>query len=196
MDDTRVIIVMLRTPRRDSNEMRTDPLWEFGSFGCTRCHQSNLMNPRKLGERNGARFAFAQGGPRGVRLVHVTPPVGMLDHGTFGEAKWEPADMPLRYDGAPLLVNEFGASDVPVLIGMIEDVRRGTPVAQFASKFRSRCEPLPDRIGREVVEVYDHFRAGGAAVAESYAEALPWPPPSVDEDRRATYRGLLGDPRC
>src|SRR6185312_13769949 len=54
MDDPKVIIVMLRQPRLDSpNEMRTDPLWEFGSFGCTGCHRKNLMNPNKLTELNG-----------------------------------------------------------------------------------------------------------------------------------------------
>ena len=61
MDDPRVIIVMLRQPRlNDPNEMRTDPLWEFGSFGCTGCHRRSLMNPKKLTELNGTRFAFAQ----------------------------------------------------------------------------------------------------------------------------------------
>jgi hypothetical protein len=47
MDDARVIIVMLRQPRLDDpNEMRTDPLWEFGSFGCTGCHRKSLMTRR------------------------------------------------------------------------------------------------------------------------------------------------------
>ena len=93
---------MLRQPRLgDPNEMRTDPLWEFGSFGCTRCHRKNLMNIRKLNELNGARFAFAQNGSLGIKLVHVTPPVRMLHHGNFGEAKWDAAEMPLRYDAAP-----------------------------------------------------------------------------------------------
>ena len=145
MSEPRVIIVMLRQPRLDRpSEMRTDPLWEFGSFGCTGCHRKNLMNPKKLAEHNGAQFGFAQNGDFGVKLVHVTPPVRMLHHGMFAEAKWKPAEMPLRYDSAPTLVNNFGVSDVPSLLTMISDVRRESPVAQFSSKFRSRRRPLPN----------------------------------------------------
>lgn len=192
MDSPRVVIVILRRPRLENpNEMRTDPLWEFGSFGCTRCHQKNLMNPKKLTEHNGAQFAFAQNGALGFKLVYVTPPVRTLHHGMFGEATWAPADMPLRYDSAPCLVDNFRVSDVPMLIDMISDVRRGTPVAQFASKFRSRRQPLPDHVGWELLEVYHRFRADDAAVAEGYEDALPYPPPRIDRDREATYRRLL-----
>jgi hypothetical protein len=89
---------MLRRPRLDDpNEMRTDPLWEFGSFGCTGCHRANLMNPAKLTELHGARVGFAQNGPHGIKLVHLTPPIRTLHHGSFGEAKWSPAEMPLTY---------------------------------------------------------------------------------------------------
>jgi len=112
----------------------------------------------------------------------------------FGEATWEPSAMPLRYDSAPTLVNNFGASDVPTLIHMISDVRRGSPVAQFASKFRSRRQPLPNHVGRELLEVYNRFRADGAAVAEGYEDALPYPPPRIDADREATYRRLAPGP--
>lgn len=194
MADPRIVIVMLRQPRlEDPNEMRTDPLWEFGSFGCTGCHQKNLMNPKKLTEHNGTRFAFAQNGQLGIKLVHVTPPVSMLHHGMFGEATWEPSAMPLCYDSAPTLVNNFGASDVPTLIRMISDVKRGSPVAQFASKFRSRRRPLPDPVGREFLQVYSQFRDDGAAVSENYVDALPYSPPRVDQDREATYQRLLGN---
>jgi hypothetical protein len=42
----RVIMVHLRRPKTHCpNEMRSDPFWEFGSFGCTRCHGRILMNP-------------------------------------------------------------------------------------------------------------------------------------------------------
>jgi hypothetical protein len=91
-----VVLVMLRQPRLDDlNEMRTDPLWEFGSFGCTGCHRRNLMNLKRLSELNGMRLGFVQNGDLGVKLVHVTPPVKMLNHGAFGEARWTPPDMPL-----------------------------------------------------------------------------------------------------
>jgi hypothetical protein len=128
MDDPRVIIVMLRKPNiYDPSEMRTDPLWEFGSFGCTGCHRDNLMNPNKLTELNGTRFAFAQNGALGVKLVHITPPVNTLHHGMVGEATWHPVEMPLTYSSAPILINNFGASDVPEIREMISDVCAAAP---------------------------------------------------------------------
>lgn len=93
------------------------------------------MNPKRPGELNGMRLAFAQNGPLGIKLAHPTPPVRMRHHGSFGEAKWSPADMPLTYAAAPTLVNNFGYSDFPRLLDVLSGVRRGSPVAQFASKF-------------------------------------------------------------
>jgi hypothetical protein len=189
-----IVVVILRLPRGktvDPNEMRTDPLWEFGSFGCTGCHRKNLMNPSKLAELNGARLAFAQNGPLGFKLVHLTPPVSIRDHLSFGEAKWSPVEMPLSYASAPTLVNNFGMSDVPHLLTMLRGVRRSSPVARFASKFRARRVPLPRLIGEQMAAVYDRVRSNGGVVAQSYVDALPWLPPRVDNDRKATYRRLL-----
>ena len=194
LNEPKVILVMLRQPRRSNpNEMRTDPLWEFGSFGCTRCHRKNLMNPKKLAELNGVRLGFAQNGPLGVKLVHVTPPVTAHYHGTFGETKWSPAEMPLTYASAPTLVNNLGGSDIPGLLDMLGHVRRGSPVAQFASKFRSRRLPLPTELGRKVLTLYKRCRRNTGRVSESYTDALPYKPPRTDGDREATYRHLLGE---
>ena len=192
MDRARVVLVMLRQPRLDDpNEMRTDPLWEFGSFGCTGCHRRNLMNPRKLTELNGARLGFAQNGPLGIKLAHLTPPVKALHHGSFAEVKWAPAEMPLSYASAPTLVNNLGFSDFPELLDMIAGVRRGSPIAQFASKFRSRRLPLPTSVGEQMVSVYAHARADEGSVARSYVDALPCVPPRIDDDRETTYQRLL-----
>lgn len=194
MDEPKVILVMLRQPMSHRpNEMRTDPLWEFGSFGCTRCHRRNLMNPKKLTELNGVRFAFAQNGDLGIKLVHVTPPLTMLHHGSFGEAKWAPAEMPLSYASAPTLVNNSGESDIPGLLDTISDVRRRTPVAQFASKFRSRRLPLEASLGKSILKTYRRFRRNPAGVSQSYVDAMPFKPPLVDGDREATYQQLLGN---
>lgn len=104
-----IFIVILRQPRlNDPNEMRTDPLWEFGSFGCTGCHRSNLMNPKKLSELNGSSLAFAQNGPEGFKLVYITHPIQTAYHGENSEAKWEPLEMPLTYKSAPTLINNNG----------------------------------------------------------------------------------------
>jgi hypothetical protein len=109
------------------------------------------MNPAKLTQLHGARFGFAQNGPHGIKLVHLTPPIRTLHHGSFGEAKWTPAEMPLTYASAPTLVNNLEASDVPLLMEMLSGVRRGSPVARFASKFRSRREPLPPSVAEQVM---------------------------------------------
>jgi hypothetical protein len=179
--DERIIIVMLRQPKRyDPSEMRTDPLWEFGSFSCTRCHRGGLMNPNKLAELNGTRFAFAQNGPLGVKLVHITPPVSALHHGTFGEAKWDLVEMPFTYGSAPVIVNNLGASDVPAIGEVIRDANRNTPVGQFTSKFRNRRRPLPAHVGRQLIAAYERFRKKGASLAQTYVNALPYPPPRVD----------------
>lgn len=192
MDETKINLVMLRQPRRnDPNEMRTDPLWEFGSFGCTRCHRRNLMNPKKLIELEGRRLAFVQNGPLGFKLVHVTPPVSVCHHGTFGEVKWSPVEMPLTYDSAPTLVNNLGMSDCPELFDIIMEVCRERPIAKFTSKFRSRRQPLPTSLGRQIVEIYERRRSGCGRVARSYVDALPCEPPRLDRDREATYQRLL-----
>ena len=192
MNDPDVVVVMLRQPRRNNpEEARTDPMWEFGSFGCTRCHQRNLMNPRKVDELTGSLLAFAQGGRAEIRLVHVTPPIRIVHHDSFAEAKWEPADMPLTYECAPILVDNHGGSAVPALIEMIDNARRSTPVGRFASKFRSRSKPLPADVGRQVVAAYRSRRLSGATVARHYAEALPYPPPRIDRDRKRTYAMLI-----
>ena len=74
---------------------------------------------------------------------------------------------------------------------MIDGVCRSTPVAQFSSKFRSRRRPLPEDLGRQVVRVYRDLRQRGAPVARHYADAMPFPPPYVDPDRKRTYASLL-----
>ena len=174
--------------------MRTDPLWEFGSFGCTRCHQRNLMSPRRADELRGNLLAFAQGGDSEVRLVHVTPPIRIEHHGLFAEAKWLPAQMPLAYESAPILVDNYLGSDVPALFEMLKEGGRSTPVGQFASNFRARRRPLPADIGRQFVAVYRGFRQRGATVSQHYTDSLPFPPPRIDRDRESTYASLLSWP--
>jgi hypothetical protein len=92
----RVVIVLLRRPKPRSvnpSEKRSDPFWEFGSFGVTGCHAKNLMSSRSAERLNGVRLAFAQGGTQGTRLVCLTcltPPVNFVDQGLRIEARWAP----------------------------------------------------------------------------------------------------------
>src|ERR1041384_295495 len=106
-------LVLLRRPRRwDPKEKRSDPFWEFGSFGTTGCHKTNLLRPKTARIVDGDQLAFAQGGSMGVRLVFVTPPVRRVLHRRFLEIRWEPCRMPLRYTTAPVLIqNPDGRSD-------------------------------------------------------------------------------------
>jgi hypothetical protein len=186
-----VILVHLRQPNRsDPNESRTDPLYEFGCFGLTDCHNTNLLRDTSA---TGARFGFIQPGPRAMRLVFLTPPVVVHDHGKRRAAHWKPADMPLKYKLSILLIDQQGNSDVPGIKSMIEGGRRNTWVGRFSSAFRSRTKPLPDHIAAELVAVWDaKLSTGGSEVrAQRYWEALPYSPPKPDTHREATHQRLL-----
>ncbi len=100
MAKERIYIVHLRRPsKHDPNERRDDPFWEFGSFGCTRCHSRNLMHVKNAEALEGSRLAFAQGGSLGFRLVLLTPPVKITKHADKLEAKW-PKKWPFQYKKA------------------------------------------------------------------------------------------------
>lgn len=152
------------------------------------------MNPKKAYKLRGARLAFVQGGPEGAKLVHVTPPIEIRPHGHFYEAKWSPKDMPLKYASAPVVMNNENYSDFPFLKDQTCGVRRRTGVSKFASKFRSRREPLPKRIGEQVIAEYEKFRRRHSQVAITYHEAMPYPPPCLvnRKKRKERYDRLLG----
>ncbi len=193
MSAARVIVVHLRRPKRsDPGESRADPFYEFGSFGCTKCHSRNLMHLRRAHELEGARFAFAQGGPLGFRLVHLTPPARVVKYRDRCELTWTPADPPFRYDAAPLLVDADGRSDFPALLATLGRVFRATWPARFSSAFRSRRTPLPVAVADEVTRVFDrgHARAKPEMLASSYVDALPYPPNRPDAYRKATLAAL------
>ena len=188
-----VVIVHLRRPRRsDPNEMRSDPFWEFGSFGCTGCHMKNLMNPRRIDELEGARLAFAQGGPEGFRLVLLTPPVHAIRHKNRCELRWDASRVPFRYDRAPLLINNEGESDFPLLRRIIR-ADRETWCGRFSSRFRSSRTPLRNDAAGELLRVYQAHMDGVSpeALMVGYADTMPYPPNKVDGHRKRTYRRLL-----
>lgn len=193
MDNTAdIVLVMLRQPRSDPSERRSDPFWEFGSFGCTGCHRRNLMNPQRSFELKGTRFAFAQGGPDGIRLVFLTPPISIKDHGgRCCEAQWKPEQMPLRYSAAPIIIRNDGASDCPAIFQEIDTVNRQTPVARFSSRFRARRAPVPSALAGQLESAYLAARRVPGAIAATYEEALPFAPPMIDRDRERTYRSLV-----
>ena len=200
MNVSPVIIVCLRRPRRrELNESRADPFWEFGSFGCTNCHSRNLMNPKRLDELNGVRIAFAQGGPLGFRLVHLTPPVQASRMRSCNQLLWKPCKMPFRYEFAPCLIDNSGTTRFPALRTHLRGVNRSTWEGAFSSKFRSSRSPLLPRIATQLCERYDADRSmcRSREICTRYDQALPWPPPLIDTKRRAIYKKLTGNAaRC
>lgn len=188
------VIVMLRQPRMNvPDESRRDPFWEFGSFGCTGCHRRNLLNPERAKELEGKRLAFAQGGKGGIRLVHLTPPIKVIRYCRGCELRWSPCKMPLKYFAAPIIIHNDGRSDTPAIKHEIRSVRRSTSIAQFASKFRSRREPVRLELAQQLETAYKKHRRRNGTVAKSYEEALPFSPRMIDRRRDRTYRSLIAD---
>jgi hypothetical protein len=151
------------------------------------------MNPRNIELLNGARLAFAQGGEDGFRLVFLTPPVEVSLHGKIVEAKWTPEKMPFKYPQAPLLINNDGESDFPLIRLFIEAVNCPTLQRKFASKFRSRKIPLDSNMAAEIIQgfVKEYVPQKTDFFARTYIDALPYSPPKVDRNRKETYLYLL-----
>lgn len=190
----KIIVVHLRQPnQRDRNEMRSDPFYEFGSFGCTKCHCRNLMSPQRIGELEGARLAFAQGGNDGFRLILLTPPVTVVEHEDRCELRWQPIAKAFRYNSAPRLVDKSGKTDFLRLERFIKRAGRSTRAAQFSSNFRIRREPLPDDVAECIIEVYERFAEDASRFAKSYAATMAVDPPCVDRRRKSTYNRFLAE---
>lgn len=192
MTPVKVIVVLLRQPKNSPTESRDDPFWEIGSFGCTGCHRRNLMNPKRAHELDGARLAFVQGGPLGFRLVHVTLPIRTEPLGSLIEARWDPGEMPLAYQRAPLVIDNKDRTEMPLLAREVEGVARSTPVARFSSAFRSRRRPVAGEIGEEIIACYNRHRRS-ANIAATYVEALPYTPPLIETNRRKRYQQFRRD---
>ncbi len=233
-----VLVALLRQPHMERpTEMRSDPFWEFGSFGLTGCHKTNLMHPKKVHELKGARIAFVQGGDAGFKLVYLTPPVTPIPYSDRSEIRWETSGkngvsretgvssetgvsgatglsveageagessetgvsnetgstMPFRYEKAPFIISTSGVSDVPEIVHIFENVRRNGWMGRFASKFRTRREPLPDACAAQLIKVWNARvrKATAGDFARIYTDALPYNPPKTDFDRQGTYDRML-----
>jgi hypothetical protein len=196
----RTFIVMLRRPGK--NDPRTDPFWEFGSFGCTGCHGKNLLHPKNCKICNGDRLAFVQGGNLGFRLLLVTPPVERFDHAGGApkgcvELRWDSRRKPFRYNRAPSLFESPspGRSELfPRLADSLAHTNRSTIDAKFASRFRARTSPLEPELAHEVQTVFKASakRAKKSDLITNYSQALPWCDcPSSASERRRDYQQRL-----
>lgn len=180
-----MLIVMLRRPGKD--DPRRDPYYEFGSFGLTSCHSTNLLADSAA---TGYRLAFVQGGDLGFRLVMLTPPVDVRDYADRHEAVWSPGEMPLRYDRAPLLIDNSGSDALPELEDTLRGVARRTWEGRFSSAFRSRKRPLSASMTMAITDMWNKAIESPSARAREYWEALPTRPDLLDEDRRLSYEHL------
>jgi len=177
-----MFIVMLRRPRK--NDARTDPFWEFGSFGCTGCHAKNLLHPKDCQIRNGDRLAFIQGGQFGARLLIVTPPVKRIDHARGDpegrvELRWDSGQKPFRYDRAPSLFESPApgrAGLFPRLTESLALTNRPTIDAKLASRFRARASPLDPDLAYELESAFNSAVkcAKKSDFIARYEDALPW----------------------
>jgi hypothetical protein len=192
----RLFIVMLRQPRKD--DPRTDPFWEFGSFGCTGCHGKNLLHSKNCEIRDGDRLAFVQGGQLGCRLLLVTPSVERIDHPGGSprgrvELRWDSAKKPFRYNHAPSLFETPApgrAGLFPKLAANVAHTNRCTIDAKLASRFRARTSPLGPELARDLDEGFNAAvkKAKKSDFIASYEEALPWCDcPSSASERRRDY---------
>ena len=195
--DTPVFVVLLRRPGK--NDPRTDPFYEFGSFGLTGCHRRNLLHPRMAKRRlEGARMAFVQGGDGGARLICLTPPVTVLSHSKDGQGQdtrievcWnkdDPAARFFKYDSAPII------TDIGDLAEMIKGVARPTPQAKLSSKFRSSTTPLPPHVADALVSIHSDSIQKAVEFADRYEDTLPfWPRVNEQQKlpREHVYQRLL-----
>jgi hypothetical protein len=202
MSDPKVVIVHLRRPdQSNEKEMRSDPFYEFGSFGCTGCHDKNLMNPKNIKKLDGVRLAFAQGGPEGFKLIQLTPLVTVksVKHGNRYELKWDKSDVFFKYKNAPCLIvngkddRKDDHSDFSFLKKILQKGKRLTGEGQFSSNFRSRCKPLEPDDAREIIKTYLGCvkTAKKEYFTRNYVETMHEPPPKPDNKRKETYQNLL-----
>ena len=127
----------------------------------------------------------------------LTPPVEVRELAHRREAFWRPASMPLTYARSPVLIDNDGHSDVAGLTELVSHVQRESPVAQFASAFRTRKRPLDADVAARLIETWTDA-ATRLPRSSKYWEALPCSPAQPDLHRRATYdrlrREALGEP--
>ncbi|MBI2639463.1 MAG: hypothetical protein HYW90_01040 [Candidatus Sungbacteria bacterium] len=149
------------------------------------------MHPKRIREIEGCRFAFAQGGKAGTRLVYLSPSVKLLVHENVVEARWQPS-MPFCYEQAPLLINMEGETDFPKLKENIRNTQGPAWTSKFGSRYRSSRMPLIQSVAHEIIQRFDRmYSNANGSLAQTYEKALPFLPRKVDDNRRETYQLLL-----
>jgi hypothetical protein len=106
------------------------------------------------------------------------------------EARWPSGRMPLAYCSAPLVIDNDGKSDINLLAMETRGIVRSTPVARFASAFRSRRMPVAGEVGAAIIACYKRH-CTQERVAKSYVDAMPRPPAIIEPNRKRRYEELL-----
>jgi hypothetical protein len=203
-----VVLVHLRQPT-NQEDLRDDPFWEYGSFGCTGCHAKNLLHIDHSENLKGKRLAFVQGGRDGMRLLFLSPPITKVDIykvSERSEVQWSPASMPFKYAQAPLLISRSGKTEgFKKLRKLISKVDANSWKQKLSFKFRSQTKPLKDSIAEELTKIYEsRYLKHPDAIANHYSEALPKQSLAREKaNRRERYevnqaeaQRAKGGPRC
>lgn len=195
-----VYTVYLRQPA-GMDDRRCDPFWEFGSFGSTGCHSSNLLHPRHSPLTAGDRLVFLQGSSGEVRAIAMTPPIRVGGNSARLEALWDPAYRPIPYAHAPLFIDNSGRTDFPSLLAMLKGVKRDTPCSAVGSKFRSRCTALDKPLAMEILTWFEGPRGRANAYFDAichagnpwlnHASRSGWANPAVRSQRYVEFGGTL-----
>ncbi len=179
-------IVYLRRPKSPA-DMRSDPFWEFGSFGRTGCHGRNLLNLKTSTLSDGARLAFVQGGISDARVVALTPPIVVVRHRTQMEATWDNSYRPVPFELAPILVSDTCYPDFPAVLRLLNDVDRSTWCGAAASAFRSRSSAIDEELAKQIS---DWFSTGDLPKIEHYGEAIEGPSGAWRTKTEASWSNL------
>ena len=97
--------------------------------------------------------------------------------------------MPFKYANAPVLIANDGTSDVPALEKMVLGTNRSTLEAKFSSRFRAERNLFPPTLPTNLWRrMKMRGREPREQIANCYSEALPYPPPKIDQSRAETYK--------
>ena len=146
--------VYLRRPQK-IEDPRSDPFWEFGSFGKTGCHKSNLLHPIRTPLLDGDRLVFLQGGDQVIRVVGLTPPITVRRNAGKLDLRWDVAYRPIPYDVAPMLIDNMGDSNFPAVRRLLANTQRSTYCGQAASRLRSRTSPVDIALTSQLLKYFD-----------------------------------------
>jgi hypothetical protein len=160
--------VYLRRPF-DIADLRRDPFWEFGSFGQTGCHRTNLMHPVNSPLATGDRLVFLQGGQGEIRVVGLTPPITVKRGQQPLNVTWDRTYRPIPYAVAPVLTDNSGYTDFPAVARILENTNRTTNCAKAASRLRSRSFPVAQDMEEQLLT---WFSQDSLPTISHYLEAI------------------------